>query len=346
MSDALQKVRVGIAGFDHFYAGLDVLEALKKNPDAELVVAAHHDLDHLKSATEGMDVKLTTNYREIVDANIDLLVTACPTSQNAHLVIAAAQQGKHIISVKPFAMTLEDADQIVAAVKLAGVHFMSFDGLYRLRPQFQQYKTWLKGEELGRPISTFCMMRSVLPEWLWFGDPYVMGRSWWLDPTQSPGGGWLDHAIYYIDMLRWLFDSEVVRVSGEISNLKHPDEALEDFGVANLVFDNGAVATVEVTWSVERGGFATAFHLVGTNGHLLSDSAGGTSTVRRINFRNAEQGWQDVEPIPDRGDMTAHMIEVIRGEASPVCTVDDSYSTLAACLAFYEAAKEMKVVTL
>ena len=40
------------------------------------------------------------------------------------------------------------------------------------------------------------------------------------------------------------------------------------------------------------------------------------------------------------------MIEVIRGEASPVCTVDDSYHTLAACLAFYEAAREHKVVTL
>ena len=57
-----------------------------------------------------------------------------------------------------------------------------------------------------------------------------------------PGGGWLDHAIYYIDMLRWLFDSEVVRVSGEISNLKHPTEALEDFGVGNLVFD-GSIRT-------------------------------------------------------------------------------------------------------
>ena len=147
-------------------------------------------------------------------------------------------------------------------------------------------------------------MRSVLPEWLWFGDPYVMGRSWWLDPAQSPGGGWLDHSIYFIDMLRWLFDSEVVRVSGEMSSLKHPNEAMEDFGVANLVFDNGAVATVEVTWSVEQGGFAMAFHLVGTNGQLLSDSAGGKSydPPRQLPQRRRRLAGCRIHPRPWRHD--------------------------------------------
>ena len=345
MMSGSKNIRVGIAGFDHFYAGLGALKALKEDPNVTLVIAAHNDLDRLREAVAPLEPKLTTNYREVVDADIDLLITACPTSQNADLVIAAAEQGKHVVSGKPFAMNLEEADRIVAAVKKAGTRFASFDASYRLNPQYQQYREWINGEELGRPISTFCMMRSVLPEWLWFGDPYVMGRSWWLDAAQSPGGGWIDHSIYFIDMLRWLFGSEVVRVSGELSNLKHTEEALEDFGVANMVFENGAVATIEVTWSVEQGGGALAFHLVGTNGQLLSDSAAGTTTIRRINFPGGD-GWQNIEPTPERGDMTDHMLAVLRGEAELVSNEDDSRATLAACLAFYEAARAKTVVTL
>jgi predicted dehydrogenase len=116
--------------------------------------------------------------------------------------------------------------------------------------------------------------------------------------------------------------------------------------VGNFVFDNGAVATVEVTWSVEQAGFAASFHLVGTKGQLLSDMAGGTHTIRRIQFGGDGAGWQDVEAQPERGDMTTHMLQVLRGEAEPVANEDDSRATLAACLAFYEAARDHTVVTI
>ena len=49
-------------------------------------------------------------------------------------------------------------------------------------------------------------------------------------------------------------------------------KALEDFGVATFVFQNGAVATIEVTWTAECSGLTVGFQLVGTEGQLHADT--------------------------------------------------------------------------
>ena len=110
---------------------------------------------------------------------------------------------------------------------------------------------------LGRPISGLYVLRVGIPTQVW---PGVQGQTWWLDPAHAPGGGWIDHAIYQVDFLRWLLDDEVVRVTGVAKTLVHAGELpkeLEDFGVALIEFRKGAVATVEVTWAAPgRGGLS------------------------------------------------------------------------------------------
>jgi predicted dehydrogenase len=349
-----KRIRAGIAGLDHFFSGMRSVREVQRDENADLIIVAHRDQDRVKQIAQNAGARWTTDYEEVVDADIDLLITACPTNQNADLVIRAAEQGKHILSVKPFAMNLAEADEIVAAVERAGVRFMSFDVNLRLDPLYRQARAWLQEGKLGSPISTLCLQRYGIPTHAWLGPPWVWARTWWLDPEQVPGGGWMDHAIYYVDMLRWLFDTEVERVSGEIANLKHFDEPLEDFGVATFVFENRAVAILEVTWAAEFVGATTAFHLVGTSGQLLSEIVmKSTPTgrqqdhqVRRVDYSEPDLGWQKVDLPPQGSGLPAHMLRVLQGQEEPIAGPQDSRATLAACLAFYGAAKELRTVTL
>jgi predicted dehydrogenase len=349
-----KKIRVGIAGMDHFYIGLAAVRELQQDANAELVIIAHRDRDRAKQTAEQAGAKWTTNYEEVANAEIDLLITACPTNQNAELVIEAAKQDKHIVSVKPFAMNLAEADQVVAAVEEAGVRFISFEASARLRSLYRQVKGWLREGKLGQPLSVMALQRAPMPEVAWPGTPFVRARTWWLDPQKSPGGGWIDHAIYTIDGLRWLFETEVERISGEIANLKHVDEPLEDFGVSTLVFKNKVVATLEVTWTVEPSGSTTGFQLVGTGGQLMVETVQkGTmlamqpeSQLKRIDYSDPILGWQAVDLPQEQGGLVSHMLQVLRGEVKPIADQNDARATLAACLAFYEAAKGSKVVTL
>ena len=343
--------RVGIVGLDHWYAGLGAMRQLKDHARAELVIVSHRDLEHARPAIEEAGAIATDDYDEVVERDdLDLVVTACQTVENVRLCSKAARSGKHIVSVKPYAMNLDEAKALAIAVKEGAVSkgsdlfFMSFECMGRLAGGNNVYKQWIEEGRLGDPISAYALMRGSLPTQVW---PQVHGRTWWLDPRKMFGGGWVDHAIYQVDALRFLLGSEVVRVSGEISNIKHKTEPLEDFGVANMVFGNGCVATIEVTWSTDAGAGIHAFHLVGTKGHIVSAPTVAPGKLFSVDMTQ-DKGWEESEAPPRRAgySIVDHLLDCIEGKAEPVTGLYDSYKNLEVCLAFYEAAKSHTVVHL
>lgn len=160
-----EKIRVGIVGLDHWYAGLGAIRQLKGNPRTELVIVAHRDLGHARPVIEEAGAIATDDYDAVVERDdLHLVITACTTVENVRLCSKAARSGKHIISVKPYAMNLDEAKALTVAVKEGGVHFMSFECMGRLGGATNIYKQWIQEGKLGDPISAFALMRSSLPD--------------------------------------------------------------------------------------------------------------------------------------------------------------------------------------
>lgn len=353
MAEGTRRYGVGIVGLDHWYAGIGAVDDLRSSERAKVVAIAHRDEEKLRQfAAERGIPEATTDYAAIAPRDdVDIVVTACTTAENVDLCLDAVRRGKHVVSVKPFAMNLADADRLAGAVREAGVQFMSFDALYRLAPLTRQYKEWVGEGRIGKPISATIIQRASLrgASQDWPGRPN--DNTWWRDPAQVPGGGWIDHAIYQIDLLRWLLEDEVQRVSGVARTLAHPElrEELEDFGVALLEFRKGAVATIEVTWTAPPSGGLTLWQLVGTEGQIVNDpTLSGKLAVAGSFGGPAGSGWTLFAPPGRRasGGPVEHLIDCLDGAARPVATVDDSRATLAACLAFYEASRSGRTVEL
>src|SRR5436309_13540617 len=113
LGEAMAKTyRVGIAGLDHWYAALAAAEMAQKNPKTELTMLAHRNADQLQQTAKRFGVASTTaRYREVVESDdVDIVVTGCYCSENADLRVEAARRRKHIVTVKPVAMTVADAD--------------------------------------------------------------------------------------------------------------------------------------------------------------------------------------------------------------------------------------------
>jgi predicted dehydrogenase len=332
------RYRVAIAGLDHWYVGLAAAEIAARDPNMELVAIAHRDPARLAEAASRFGSPYTTaDYRSVVVRDdVDIVVTACPTSENAELVVAAANAGKHIVSVKPIAMDLAEADRVVAAVRETGVRFVSNESPYRTFPAIRQIKKWLDEGRLGRAVSAYAVFRAPLPRQGW---PGAFEDTWWLDPTRSPGGGWIDHAIYHIDVLRWLFGSEVASISGVTANLVHQDlqGGLEDFGVANVVFDGGQVAVIEVSWTATVGGGYEAFHVVGTHGQAVSDPTTTGKLAVRGKFEVSD--WFQLDVAPPTYSMLPHLVDALQRDVPAIADVNDARANLAACLAFYDAVR-------
>jgi predicted dehydrogenase len=330
---------------DHWYAGFAALRGVAAHDRAVITAAAHRKPAYLDSIAQEFGIPDTTdNYAEIVRRDdVDVVVAACTTAEAPALCQEAARHGKHIISVKPMALTLDAADATVAAVEQAGVGFYPLEAIQTAGGAAQRYARWLQEGRIGDPISATVIRRGGLPTQEWPG--VHVERTWWLDAAKAPGGGWIDHSIYDIHMLRKLLQAEVVRVTGATANLVHKDIPLEDYGVATLTFDNGLVATVEVTWSSGPQSGMHAFQLVGTEGQIATDGISGKQAVKG-NFA-PWQGWVISDPATNpSGDSVAMMVDLVQNGTPLPATVEDGRINLAVCLAFYEAARHDHVVLL
>jgi predicted dehydrogenase len=338
-----EPLRVGIAGMDHWYAGLGTVDQLARSETARLVALAHRDGEKARETAEKHGVAWSTDPMEIAQrTDVDLVVTACTTRENPDVCVAAARNGKHIVSVKPIAMTLAEGQRIADAVREAGVLFFPFESQVRLSAATRQYKQWIEEGRIGRPTAALTIMSGSVPRQDWPGR--TVEKTWWMDPAQVPGGGWIDHSIYHIDQLRYLLGSEVERVSGEIGKLRSPDLELEDHGVATLRFRNGVIATVKVTWSAPPNGGLHLFHLLGTEGQIAEDSTF-TGKLAVTGQFEPFQGWT-LTGRPTRGgtNVIEHIAECLAEDGTPAAGVADGLRNLAVCLAFYDAARTGRVV--
>jgi predicted dehydrogenase len=80
--------------------------------------------------------------------DIDIVDICTPGFLHAPMAIAAAKAGKHVICEKPLANTLKEAQQMLDAVKKAGVkHMCGFT--YRFNPAIATIKKMISSGELG-----------------------------------------------------------------------------------------------------------------------------------------------------------------------------------------------------
>jgi predicted dehydrogenase len=335
---------VAFVGLDHWYAALDLAPAVAKSQGLRVVAVAHDDPDKARQVAHDCGAEAwSTDHRAALDrTDVDIVVALYSCDRNVAICQEAAALGKHIVSVKPMALDLAGADAIVAAVLSAGVHFFPLECGGRVSAAGQRMKRWVDEGRIGRPLRYLHMVQSSPPV-VWPGSQDT--NSWWLDPARVPGGAWIDHAIYAVDMVRWLFGSEPVQVQGVAGRQRHPELLLEDFGIATYTLANGALAVIEDTWTGDRGHFFNRNELVGSAGAIVEVPGAGKQLALRGDF--AFDDWVVVGPPRDqRITPVEHIALCIREECEPLATVEDGRANLAACLAFYEAAREGRSVRL
>jgi predicted dehydrogenase len=264
----------------------------------------------------------------------DVQIVAIMTSTDLapELIKQAAAAGKHILSVKPFALNMEIADELVEAVQAAKIQFFPFESSWRLMPEKARSKRWVDEGRIGSVLRYTHTLNSGLPM-AWPGSD---DGGWWLDPNRVPGGAWLDHAIYALDYARWMFGAEPSNVCGVAGNRRHTQLQLEDYGIATYTFPGGQIASIEDTWTADRGLGFSRNEIIGTAGTICDDSSAWGRTAVRGDF--GHQGWVTLEQARDGISIIDHMVAAMRGESELIANVDDARANLAGCIAFYRQA--------
>jgi predicted dehydrogenase len=344
--------RVAILGLGHWYSAFGLARALREYPKAELVAAAWDNAAQLDEFTRTFGAKGYAHADELLEREeIDIVHLAAPVAQLESLTIRCAQAGKHIILGKPMAMSVEQADRMVAAVEDAGILCVPFQGINRFR--FADLKARIDAGEIGEVLVLHQTCRwSIAEDWYRSGTP-----GWFADPAQVPGGAFIDEGIYWLDLFRWLAGSEIVLVEAKIANLVHKDIAVEDWGMATCTCANGVIATLEAAWTIAaprktgpspKQNSVVRLEVVGSGGEFIDQWF---RTPGRAVLAAGAADWvferQSEEPfVPPAPSPLAHLIECLEQNRQPAATIQDARRSLVVALAAYQSAREERPVHL
>ena len=119
----MEKLRVGFIGTGRI-SDLHAIEYLQ-NERAELVAVCDADADNARSraAAWGVSEKMVfTDYHDMLNLkDLDLVEILLPHHLHYQATLDAAESGKHISLQKPMALSVQEADKMIAAAERARV---------------------------------------------------------------------------------------------------------------------------------------------------------------------------------------------------------------------------------
>lgn len=350
------QIGVAVVGLDHWYNAFPFIAQVTAHPRFRLVAVAHADAARAADAVAqaGSGFATSDPLRAISDGAVDVVASFTTVDRNAHWCLTAVQHGKHVLAGKPLAMTVADAESVADAAEVAGTLVFPFESYGRATNLYRTMKRWIDEGYVGEVLAIDCSHDAALPV-AWRDDATP---GWWTQTAHSPGGGWIDHAIYQIDVIRHLTGREIERIDGRVATVHHTWLPFEDDGTAEIHLAAGPRCTSRAHWLVPHGTFRRRVDVVGSEGMILYDSV--SDTVR---LRSAAEVVDDAGPLdtilppapaasqrpsgwrlfqtsaPDAPGLLDHVADVIEGREPPVATARDGVANLDAALRFYAAAR-------
>jgi UDP-N-acetylglucosamine 3-dehydrogenase len=332
--------RLGIVGIGDM-AGVHAAAARRIGVD--LAIAAGRDRAKAVALTDSTGATLHESYDALLADSAVTAVDLCvPNDLHHRFAERAFAAGKHVLCEKPIALSLDDADAMIAGARAAGVTLM-VGHLIRFWPEYARLREVVRSGELGR-IEWLSLRRltGVLSA--------TTGRDdWRASPTRS-GGGALDLQIHDLDFACWLFGApRTVYARG----VRSPGGTWDHLLTA-LSFD-GVEAMVEASFLMQSAPFDMAFHLVAERGVVAYRYSPAAFALHGLHGEGEEGSTAEPEPslkryrageepqglyTPDRDSFEAaidaeigEFVASVAEHRSPICPGDDARRSLAVALA-------------
>jgi predicted dehydrogenase len=273
---------INVALFGAGFVSGNHAAAYDKLPGTKLVAVLDADGERAEKLAGPRGARAYTEAETLfAKENVDLVDVCLPTFLHEKYVVMAAEKGKQVLCEKPFALTGEAADRMIAAAEKSKVRLMVAQVL-RFWPEYVEIKRRLDRGDLGELQMVYANRLAQHPNW----------SEWFKDPEKS-GGGLFDLHLHDIDVLRYFFGPvETVYALG----YKTPGGCYNHV-MSSLKFRNGARAVAEGAFQMSEGyPFTMTFRAVGTKGTLefvLSagfnlENLGGASS-RLVLFENGRK---------------------------------------------------------
>lgn len=338
-----KNFRLGLVGCGRI--SKNHFDAISRVDGIDLVGVADIVPERANSAGAEHGVPAFTSLKSMLaGVNCDIVTIATPSALHPALGVEAANAGKHVVSEKPMAISLEGADSLISACAKNGVRLFVVKQ-NRLNPAIQLVKRAVDKGRFGRIHSANCTVRWARPQEYYDQAPWR--GTWAMD-----GGAFMNQASHYVDLIQWLA-GPVESVVAITATQERKIEA-EDSGAAVLRFENGAIGVLDVTMLTYPKNLEGSITILGDRGSV---KIGGTA-VNRVETWLFED-YDDDDKLIDAAATTppnvygfghqgyyANVVRLLRGEAVPDTNGEEGRKSLEIILAIYESSRTGKAIKL
>ena len=238
-----RTLKVGIIGLGHLHP-FTYMPHFKRCKFTDVVAAVDRNAALREDFNNQFNLPVYTDYPEMVEKEKpELVYIFLPHCECADAAVYCAERGIHVVVEKPVAHTSADAARIAAACAKNNVLF-STPYLWRYHPVTRKMKEVIEQGYLGQIVG--CEGRCAAGGL----HRYIEGHSeWMLDPKKSGGGPMYNLGVHWIDLYRWLLDSEITSVVGKNVRVNQAYE-IEDNSFAIATFANGATLALDISYTV------------------------------------------------------------------------------------------------
>jgi predicted dehydrogenase len=230
-----------------------VTPAMQRASNGEVVALASRDGERARRAADELGIATAhSSYDALLeDPEVDAVYVPLPNDQHAEWTIRAAKAGKHVLCEKPLAMSVAQAEQMVAACAEAGV-LLQEAFMYRHHPTWEYAVQLVREGAIGR-------LEAVQTYFSYFNDDPTNIRN----RVENGGGAVMDIGCYAINAARLLFEAEPVEVRSAVR--RDPEMGIDTLTSAVLTFPDGGQSSFTVGIRSEP---YQRVHAVGTQGRL------------------------------------------------------------------------------
>jgi len=339
-----RKIRISVVGCgriskNHF-AAID-----KHQDNLELVAVCDVDPAVLAEHQARYGVKGYTRMQDMLETEKpDLVVLCTPSGLHPDEVIASARSNVNVMTEKPMATRWKDGLRMVRACDEAEVRLFVVKQ-NRRNATLQLLKRAIDEKRFGA-------INMVQVNVFWTRPQQYYDSAKWRGTWELDGGAFMNQASHYIDLLDWLVGpvADVQAMTGTLAR----DIEVEDTGVMNIRWRNGALGSVSVTMLTYPKNLEGSITILGEKGTVR---IGGVA-VNDVQHWDFEDQRDYDKQVKDASYATSsvygfghplyykNVVDVMRGVAEPETDGREGLKSLELLVATYLSARDGKTVSL
>lgn len=306
----------------------------------ELVAVCDNNHSVLQAHKEQYKVPGYLSLDELLEKEtVDIISLCTPSGLHSRQAIRAAKSGVHVISEKPMATKWADGLAMLKACDDAGVRLFVVKQ-NRRNSTLQLLKRAVTEKRFGK-------IHMVHVNVFWTRPQEYYDRAAWSGTWDMDGGAFMNQATHYVDLLHWLI-GPVEKVHAITST--HRDIDVEDTGVVNIKWRNGAVGSMAVTMCTYPKNYEGSITILGEKGTVR---VGGVAVNEIQDWIFDEEKDYDSQ-ITDANYQTTsvygfghppyfkNVADVLRGKAEPETDGREGLKSLELLVATYRSARDGK----